>query len=140
MRNLNFYLLVIFLIVYIISPFDFFPGFIDDLFASGVLWYYWRKRNARTKQEDFFSQGRSSHESKKKSKPQGNLHVAEAYRLLEISPNASWDEVQKAYKEKIVKTHPDKVAHLGEELQEKAKEVTLKLNKAIEIIRRHKRV
>ncbi len=55
-----------------------------------------------------------------------------------VNPDASWEEVQKAYKDKIAKSHPDKVAHLSEELQNKAKELTLKLNQAIDIIRRHK--
>ncbi|MDR4505235.1 MAG: DnaJ domain-containing protein [Candidatus Scalindua sp.] len=138
MGNLKFYLLGIFLIIYIISPFDFFPGFIDDIIASGVLWYYWRKRNIENKQREYFSQGRS--QERKKPTPGESSQVEEAYRLLGIRPDASWKEAQKAYKEKIVKSHPDKVAHLGEELQEKAKEVTLKLNKAIETIRQHKQI
>jgi DnaJ-class molecular chaperone len=59
---------------------------------------------------------------------------------LGVNPDASWEEVQKAYKEKIAKSHPDKVAHLSDELQNKAKELTLQLNKAIDIIRRYKNV
>jgi DnaJ-domain-containing protein 1 len=46
--------------------------------------------------------------------------------------------VQKAYKDKMAKSHPDKVAHLSEELQKKAKELTLEINKAYNIIKSHK--
>jgi DnaJ like chaperone protein len=59
---------------------------------------------------------------------------------LGLNPDASWEEAQKAYKEKIVKSHPDKVAHLSEELQKKAKGLTLQLNKAIDIIKSYKKV
>ncbi|NOG85306.1 MAG: DnaJ domain-containing protein [Planctomycetes bacterium] len=137
MGNLKFYLLVIFLIIYILSPFDFFPGFIDDIIAFCALWYQWRKRNIQKNQAGFSSHGPT--EERKRSTPGVRSQVEEAYRLLDISPGASWEEVHKVYKEKVMKSHPDKVAHLGEELQEKAKEVTLKLNKAITIIRQHKK-
>ncbi len=56
--------------------------------------------------------------------------------MLGVDPNASWEEINKAYKEKISKSHPDKVSHLSEELQEKARELTLKLNQALDIIKR----
>ncbi len=138
MGNFNFYLLVIFLIVYIISPLDFFPGFLDDLFASGILWYQWRKRRMQNRQKDYYSQ--STSQEGKRDKHRETTSVEEAYRLLDTNPTTSWEEVHKAYKEKMMKSHPDKVAHLGEELQEKAKEVTMKLNKAIKIIRQHKKV
>ena len=139
MGNLNFFILAVFLIIYIISPFDFFPGFIDDLIASGTLWYYWRKWNTQKKQR---GQGYFNDRFRERGKRQHgeSSQVDEAYRVLGVSPNASWEDVRKAYKEKIVKSHPDKVAHLGEELQEKAREVTLQLNKAVDVIRRHKSV
>ncbi len=66
------------------------------------------------------------------------MSLDQAQRLLNVGPDAPWSEVQKAYKEKMVKSHPDKVAHLGEELQEKAKELTIKINKAYNIIKSYK--
>jgi DnaJ like chaperone protein len=44
-----------------------------------------------------------------------------AYRVLEIDPSASDDEVRKAYRRMAAKYHPDKVAHVGEDVQEAAK-------------------
>ena len=45
-----------------------------------------------------------------------------AYRILEVSPDATDEEVKKAFREMAKKHHPDKVAHLGEEVQHAAKE------------------
>jgi DnaJ-domain-containing protein 1 len=67
------------------------------------------------------------------------MGLNEAHRVLHVSPEAPWREVQKAYKERMAKSHPDKVSHLSEELQEKAKELTLEINKAFNIIKRYKK-
>ncbi len=45
-----------------------------------------------------------------------------AYKILEIEPSATDDEVKSAYRKMAIKFHPDKVAHLGEELQAQATE------------------
>ena len=45
-----------------------------------------------------------------------------AYKILEINSNASDIEVKKAYRKMAVKYHPDKVAHLGKEIQNTAEE------------------
>ena len=44
-----------------------------------------------------------------------------AYRILEISSDASNEEVKKAYHKMAAKHHPDKVSYLGPEVQENAK-------------------
>jgi len=58
-----------------------------------------------------------------------------AYQILEIEPTASDDEVKKAYRKMAVKFHPDKVAHLGEDLQKTAKEKFQKVQQAYEDIK-----
>ncbi|MBR9913441.1 MAG: DnaJ domain-containing protein [Algicola sp.] len=45
-----------------------------------------------------------------------------AYKILEITPEATDDEVKKAYRKMAKKYHPDKVIHLGEEHQKGAEE------------------
>lgn len=62
----------------------------------------------------------------------------QAYLILGISHNTPWDEVKKLYKQKIAKNHPDKVSHLSNEIQQTAKEETLKINKAFELIKKRK--
>lgn len=57
------------------------------------------------------------------------------YRILEITPDASDDEVKKAYRKMAVKYHPDKVSHLGAEVQESAKVKFQELNAAYDAIK-----
>jgi len=52
------------------------------------------------------------------------------YRVLEISGNATDDEVRKAYRRMSMKHHPDKVAHLGPEFQKTATEKFQRVNAA----------
>jgi len=58
-----------------------------------------------------------------------------AYEILEVSKDASDDEVKKAYRKMAVKYHPDKVAYLGEDIRQKANEKFQKLNEAYEKIK-----
>lgn len=138
MTKLVFYIVVIILIIYILSPWDIHPLIFDDLIATGYLYYLWQKYRKKKKQGNYYSNTRS--QENRKTKPKGDIDLEEAYRILGVNPNASWKEVQKEYKKRVTKYHPDKVAHLGKELQEKAKELTAELNSAIDIIKRYKNV
>jgi DnaJ like chaperone protein len=59
-----------------------------------------------------------------------------AYRILEISPDVTDDEVKKAFREMAKKHHPDKVSHLGEEVQHAAKEKFQMINQAYNDIKK----
>ncbi|MBQ7163339.1 MAG: TerB family tellurite resistance protein [Bacteroidales bacterium] len=61
-----------------------------------------------------------------------------AYRILEITPEATDEEVKKAYKKMAVKYHPDKVSHLGEDVQRQAKEKFQEVNAAYEQIKKER--
>ena len=56
------------------------------------------------------------------------------YRILEIEPSATDDEVKKAYRKMAIKYHPDKVATLGEDVQKAAEEKFKAVNQAYEAI------
>ena len=56
------------------------------------------------------------------------------YRILEIDPSASDDEVKKSYRKMAIKYHPDKVATLGEDVQKAAEEKFKAVNQAYEAI------
>jgi len=58
-----------------------------------------------------------------------------AYKILEIEPDASVDEIKKAYRKMAVKYHPDKVSHLGEDFQKAAKEKFQKVSEAYETLK-----
>ena len=61
-----------------------------------------------------------------------------AYAVLEISPNATDDEVKSAYRRMAMKNHPDKVATLGPEVQKAAEEKFRKIQEAYETIKRQR--
>ena len=57
------------------------------------------------------------------------------YKILEISPGATDEEVKKAYRKMANKYHPDKVSHLGEELQKLAEEKFKSVSDAYQAIK-----
>ncbi len=61
-----------------------------------------------------------------------------AYKILEVEPTATDDELKKAYRSMAVKYHPDKVHYLGEDVQNAAKEKFQKVNEAWEIIKKQR--
>ncbi len=62
----------------------------------------------------------------------------EAYKILEISPGATDDEVKKAFRKMAVKYHPDKVSHLGEDYKKAAEEKIIKVNEAYDKIKKER--
>lgn len=52
------------------------------------------------------------------------------YEVLGLSQNASRKDLHDAYKELMAQYHPDKVQHLGKELQEVARQKSLAINNA----------
>ena len=61
-----------------------------------------------------------------------------AYEVLEISPNATDDEVKSAYRRMAMKNHPDKVSTLGPEVQKAAQEKFQKIQEAYETIKKQR--
>ena len=59
----------------------------------------------------------------------------DCYKILEVSSDATDDEVKKAYRRAAMKYHPDKVSHLGEDVRKKAEEQFAKVNQAYDKIK-----
>jgi len=68
----------------------------------------------------------------------GNGAQKNYYSVLGISPNASKEEIKKAYRQMAGQYHPDKVSHLGKELVEFASEKFREINTAYNHIRKEK--
>jgi len=64
--------------------------------------------------------------------------INNAYSILEITPDATDEEVKKAYRRLAIQYHPDKVAHLGEDIKKSATEKFQKLNAAYEEIKKQR--
>lgn len=61
-----------------------------------------------------------------------------AYKILEIDPEASDDEVKTAYRKMAMKYHPDKVSHLGDDFKKTAEEKFKKVNEAYNKIKKER--
>ena len=64
------------------------------------------------------------------------LGLSSSYKILEISSSVSDDEVKKSYRKMAKKYHPDKVASLGPEFQNAAKEKFQKVQQAYEEVKK----
>ncbi|WP_425076506.1 TerB family tellurite resistance protein [Psychroserpens sp. S379A] len=64
--------------------------------------------------------------------------VDNAYKILEITKNATVDEIKKAYRKMAKKYHPDKVIHLGKEHQKGAEEKFRQVQKAYEQLQKER--
>lgn len=65
-------------------------------------------------------------------------NVDSDYKVLGIEPDATDEEVKKAYRKMAIKFHPDKVSQMGEEYQKGAKEKFQKIQDSYEAIKKRR--
>lgn len=136
-------LLIIFALAYFISPIDLIPdflipylGWVDDTFIIGIVLYllrfgrlpYFSGKKGRIFNN--FSNLFNSHKNKSANSNQNQ----DPYEILGIKNNATKKEIQTAYKLKVKLYHPDKVSHLGEELQKVANEKFIEIKNAYDFL------
>jgi DnaJ-domain-containing protein 1 len=128
--------LIIIALLYLMFPRDLIPdffgsglGLIDDLSLIAALTYFYRKRlrdfSARTAGESAQARG----ETHRKKAKQSDC-AFDPYQILSIPTSSSQETIRSAYRSRMKEYHPDKVAHLGEELQELAHRKVLEIQKA----------
>jgi DnaJ like chaperone protein len=61
-----------------------------------------------------------------------------SYKILEIEPTSTDEDVKKAYRLMAMKYHPDKVSHLGEDFKKVANEKFKKVQSAYERIKKER--
>jgi len=61
-----------------------------------------------------------------------------AHEILGVAKDASWEEIQTAYKQQIKKYHPDKLSHLGKEFSDLAARRFVEIQKAFETLKTQK--
>jgi DnaJ like chaperone protein len=64
--------------------------------------------------------------------------INNAYQILDITADANEDEIKKAYRKMAVKYHPDKVAHLGDDVKTAATEKFQMVQAAYEEIKKQR--
>jgi DnaJ like chaperone protein len=61
-----------------------------------------------------------------------------SYKILEIEPTSSDEDVKKAYRRMAMKYHPDKVSHLGDDFRKVAQEKFRKVQNAFDQIKKER--
>lgn len=135
-------LLILLGLAYLISPVDLIPdlllpyvGWLDD---GVVLWSIFHLVRHGTLPPLFFRQnpgGKKPTQPQKETSSKKKVPPRSAHEILGISPQASWEEIQAAYKNKIKQYHPDKLSHLGEEFSSLANERFLEIQKAYDSLK-----
>jgi DnaJ like chaperone protein len=64
--------------------------------------------------------------------------IDSAYKVLEVAPDATDEEVKAAYRKMAVKYHPDKVEHLGPEIRKSAEEKFQQMQAAYDEIKKRR--
>jgi DnaJ like chaperone protein len=136
--------LIIIAALYLFFPRDLIPdflgsglGLIDDLSLIALLTYFYRNRlreyTARTTRENG---GQNQRERSSRAQAEASEGSFDPYEVLGIARSASGEEIQAAYKARMHEYHPDKVAHLGEELQKVAHRKAVEIQQAYEQLRK----
>ncbi len=142
-RNLKKWLIII-AVLYLVFPRDLIPdflgrgvGLIDDLSLMALLTYFYRNRlrkyAAHASQE---SGGQDQRERSSRAQAEASASSFDPYEILGIDSSASGEEIQAAYKARMHEYHPDKVAHLGEELQMVAHRKAVEIQRSYEKLRK----
>jgi DnaJ like chaperone protein len=63
-----------------------------------------------------------------------------AYKILEISQDATDEEIKKAYRKMALKYHPDRLEHLGDDVKKDANNKFQKINEAYETIKKERNI
>lgn len=61
-----------------------------------------------------------------------------AYQVLGITPEATNEEIKKAYRRMAIENHPDKVGYMGEDIRKAAEEKFTKINQSYEQIKKQR--
>ncbi len=135
-------------ILYLLNPFDLVPdfvpilGWIEDLVVVAVAFWLANRVRSTAPGGDASRQHTGSERTQTDREAMGERQTESLsktpWQLLDIEPDADEEAVETAYKAKLMQYHPDRAAHLGEELQELAHEKTLELQRAYEHIKRQR--
>jgi len=125
----------LFLILYVLSPFDLLPeflvgpiGWFEDAITVGLLYWYFIYRPAKMKsqfKQEYYrkgedARGEAHQENKQRGQTGAQFSIRDPYTILGVNRHASASEIKNAYRKLANKYHPDKVDHLGEEFKELA--------------------
>ena len=136
--------LIVLGVAYLLFPRDLIPdffgrglGLIDDASLIAFLTWFYRKR---LREFAARATGASSGPGPQQRTGQARATPSESppdpYATLGVPRSASKEDIKAAYKARMSEYHPDKVAHLGEELQQLAHRKALEIQQAYQQLRK----
>jgi DnaJ like chaperone protein len=142
-------------LLYVVSPIDLLPdvfpgiGWADDLVSlAGVYWFIRRLQaygSMHASQDNFRTSSQDSRTSTGGNAREEDLDDAthtgppeHPCDVLGVKPDASAEQIRAAYTQLMLKYHPDRVAHLGEEFQRLAHRKTLAITDAYNTLKQQK--
>jgi hypothetical protein len=119
------------MILYVLSPFDLLPealvgpiGWLEDAITVGLLYWYFIYRPAKIRSQfkhTYYGKGEGARgadqENQQRAQTEPGFSRSDPYDVLGVPRGASQDEIRRAYRKLVVKYHPDKVEHLGDEFK-----------------------
>jgi DnaJ like chaperone protein len=130
--NLMKTLLLLALLIYIVSPLDVIPdllgplGRVDDLILVALfVWRYYFRLVRQSASSTAGPEPRTKNTHRSRTDP---------YSILKLSPEASLKEIEEQYRSLMKQYHPDRVAHLGEDLRKLAHEKTVEIQRAYQTL------
>ena len=138
------YLFFALALIYFILPYDLVPDFLgllgrieDVLILVFVLYRYFRKPPLEYETADDSGRAESAGGSTQgaQSGERNRASDFDPYEILGVDASASKEEIAAAFRREAAKYHPDKVNHLGEDLQKVAHERMLAIQKAYDALK-----
>jgi DnaJ like chaperone protein len=124
-------------IVYFVFPLDLIPdlfgpfGRLDDVIIFGLaVWRVMKDRKEREKEQARAGAQRTESSPERRATEK----KSDPYALFKLSPSATQEEIDGRYKELAKDYHPDRVAHLGEELRKVAHEKMIEIQEAYDTL------
>ncbi len=136
--------LIVLAIAYLLFPRDLIPdffgrglGLIDDASLIAFLTWFYRKRlRELAARAAGASRGPDPQQRTGQARATPSESPPDPYATLGVPRSASKEDIKAAYKARMSEYHPDKVAHLGEELQQLAHRKALEIQQAYQQLRK----
>ena len=108
------------------------------LYSLMFMGTYWLLRRLRTHLASSFTGAYSqATDTGDEATETSKAESLDPWQVLELDPGASSEEIRAAYKAQLLKYHPDRVSHLGDEFQQLAHRKTLAIRQAYTILKNH---
>ncbi len=136
--------LIVLAVAYLVFPRDLIPdffgrglGLIDDASLIALLTWFYRKRLREfAARATGASGGPGPQQRTGHARATSSEKPPDPYATLGVARSASKEDIKAAYKARMSEYHPDKVAHLGEELQQLAHRKALEIQQAYQRLRK----